>query len=342
MRWAVILAGGSGSRFWPLSTPSRPKQVLPLTGPLSTAEETILRLDGLIPPERILLVTGEFLAKQLQPLLGLPMENVLVEPCARSTAPALFWATHEAHRRDPEAEILSLHADWTVGDGPAFRQAAALALDTAREHGVLVTVGVVPTRPETGFGYIVPGPSLDDDARHVARFSEKPDAATALDLMAEGALWNSGLFAWTAVDLFDQVSRHTPELAPWVSALDQGDPAAFFERVTPVSIDVGLLERSTKVAVVPGTFSWDDVGTWDALARVRERDTQGNVTSGNVFMLDTHDSVVWSDGDPVVCFGVQDLVVVRANGRVLVAHRKRAADLKKMLERLPDEIRELE
>ncbi|MGH7657282.1 MAG: mannose-1-phosphate guanylyltransferase, partial [Gemmatimonadales bacterium] len=308
----------------------------------STAEEALIRLEGLIPPERTLLVTGAALAEQLRPLLGLPQENILVEPRAASTAPALFWATHEAHRRDPDAEILSLHADWTVGDSPAFRRAAALALDTARKHRVLVTVGVVPTRPETGFGYIVPGPQLDDDARHVARFSEKPNAATALDLMAEGALWNSGLFAWTAVDLLEQVERHTPEIAPHVSALDQGDPAAFFERVIPVSIDVGLLERSPRVAVVPGTFSWDDVGTWDALSRVRERDAQGNVTSGAVFMQDSHDCVVWSDGDPVVCFGVQDLVVVRANGRVLVAHRKRAADLKRLLEAMPGEIRDIE
>jgi mannose-1-phosphate guanylyltransferase len=220
--------------------------------------------------------------------------------------------------------------------------AGALALETARRHRVLVTVGVVPTRPETGFGYIVPGPALDEVAHHVARFSEKPDAATALDLMADGALWNSGLFAWTAADLREQVTRHTPELAPYVPLLDRDTPEAFFNAVTPVSIDVGLLERSTKVAVVPGSFPWDDVGTWDALARIREQDSHGSVTHGNVFLADSRDCVVWTEDDPIVCFGVKDLVVVRANGRILVAHRQRAADLKKLLEQLPDDVREVE
>ncbi len=219
MRWAVILAGGSGTRFWPLSTPENPKQLLPLTGSMSTAEESVERLAGLIPRERILVVTGAALAARLQQRLGLPAANILVEPRAASTAPALIWATAEAQRRDPEAEVLSLHADWAVGDAAAFRRTAELALVTAREHDRLVTVGVVPSRPETGFGYIVPGAPLDDGARMVARFSEKPDAATALDLMAAGALWNSGLFAWSADRVMTEVQTHTPEVAPFIPAL---------------------------------------------------------------------------------------------------------------------------
>ncbi len=198
MRWAVLLAGGSGTRFWPLSTPGNPKQLLPLSGSASSAEEAIERLNGLIARERILVVTGETLADRVQELLRIPATNVLVEPRAASTGPALIWATWEAQRRDPDAEVLSLHADWAVGDAAAFRRTADLALSTARTHDRLVTVGVVPSRPETGYGYIVPGAPLDDSSRTVARFSEKPDAATALDLMAAEALWNTGLFAWTA------------------------------------------------------------------------------------------------------------------------------------------------
>ncbi len=277
MRWAVLLAGGSGTRFWPLSTPQTPKQLLPLSGAGSTAEEAVERLTGLIPRERILVVAGEGVAPRLRALLSLPAENFLIEPRAASTAPALIWATWEARRRDPNAEVLSLHADWAVGDAAAFRRTADVALTTARTHERLVTVGVVPSRPETGYGYIVPGAPLDGGARTVARFSEKPDAATALDLMAAGALWNSGLFAWTARRLLSEVARHTPEVASALPRLETGDVAGFFRDVTPISIDVGLLERSDAVAVVSGAFAWDDVGTWQALARVRPKDPSGNV-----------------------------------------------------------------
>jgi mannose-1-phosphate guanylyltransferase len=342
MRWAVVLAGGSGTRFWPLSTPQNPKQLLPLSGSTSTAEESIDRLAGLIPRERILVVTGAALADRFQDQLNLSPANVLVEPRAASTAPALIWATSEAQRRDPQAEVLSLHADWAVGDAAAFRRTADAALTTARQHDRLVTVGVVPSRPETGYGYIVPGPPLGDGARMVARFSEKPDAATALDLMAAGALWNSGLFAWTADRLLAEVEAHTPEVAPHLPALRAGDIPRFFREVTPVSIDVGLLERSGSVAVVSGTFAWDDIGTWQALTRVRPKDTNGNVVVGNAFVHHSEDCIVWAERDTVVLSGVQDLIVVQANGRILVMPSERAASIKQLLDALPPDIRDVQ
>lgn len=341
MRWAVILAGGSGTRFWPLSTPENPKQLLPLAGSTSTAEESIDRLTGLIPRERTLVVTGAALASQIQERLKLPPSNMLVEPRAASTAPALIWATWEAQRRDPQAEVLSLHADWAVGDAAAFRRTADTALTIASQHDCLVTVGVVPSRPETGYGYIVPGPPLGDGARMVARFSEKPDAATALDLMAAGALWNSGLFAWTAERLLAEVATHTPEVSPNLPALRAGDVERFFAGVTPISIDVGLLERSASVAVVSGAFAWDDIGTWQALTRVRPKDTSGNLVVGSAFLHESEDCIVWSDRDTVVLSGVQDLVVVQANGRILVMPSERAASMKQLLDALPPEIRDV-
>ena len=341
MRWAVVLAGGSGTRFWPLSTPENPKQLLPLAGSTSTAEEAIERLSGLIPRERILVVTGAALATQIQQRLKLPTANLLVEPRAASTAPALIWATWEALRRDPEAEVLSLHADWAVGDAAAFRRTADAALTIARQHKCLVTVGVVPSRPETGYGYIVPGPPLADGVRMVARFSEKPDAATALDLMAAGALWNSGLFAWTGGCLLAEVESHTPEVAPYLPSLRSGDVDRFFRQVTPISIDVGLLERSAAVAVVSGAFAWDDIGTWQALTRVRPKDPSGNLVVGSAFMHESEDCIVWADRDIVVLSGVQDLIVVQANGRILVMPSERAASMKQMLDALPPEIRDV-
>ena len=341
MRWAVILAGGAGTRFWPLSTPERPKQLLPLAGATSTAEETIDRLTGLVPRERILVVTGAALAAPLAKRLNLPAGNLLVEPRAASTAPALIWATAEAQRRDPDAEVLSLHADWAVGDAAAFRRTAESALLTARQYDRLVTVGVVPSRPETGYGYIVPGPALGDGARMVARFSEKPDAATALDLMAAGALWNSGLFAWTAGRLLAETERHTPEVAPQLPALRSGDVDQFFRQVTPISIDVGLLERSSSVAVVSGAFAWDDIGTWQALTRVRPKDPHGNIVVGPAFMHNAEDCIVWSEEDTVVLSGVQDLIVVHANGRILIMPSEHAASIKQLLDALPSEIRDV-
>jgi mannose-1-phosphate guanylyltransferase len=341
MRWAVILAGGSGTRFWPLSTPDTPKQLLPLSGTTSTAEESVERLTGLVPRERVLIVAGASLAPRLQERLELPTENVLVEPRAASTAPALVWATWEARRRDPEAEVLSLHADWVVGDPERFRRTSDHALTVARVHDRLVTVGVVPTRPETGYGYIVPGVPLDQSARAVGRFSEKPDAATALDLMAAGALWNSGLFAWTADCLLAETLLHMPEVSRALPALEGGDVGRYFREVTPISIDVGLLERSNAVAVVSGNFAWDDVGTWQALARVRPRDANGNVVVGPAVMVDSHDCIVWSERDPIVLAGVKDLVVVQANGRMLVMPAERAPAMKEVLDALPPAVRDV-
>lgn len=341
MDWAVLLAGGSGTRFWPLSSPSRPKQLLPLAGPRSTAEDSIDRLAGFIPPARTLVVTGPALAPLLTERLHLDPSNVLIEPRAASTGPALVWATWEAKRRDPDAAVLSLHADWVIGDPAAFVRSAEVALATARGFDRLVTVGVVPSRPETGYGYIVPGTPLDRGARSVARFAEKPDAATALDLMAGGALWNTGLFAWTATRLLAEVAAHTPEIARHLAWLENGDVAGFFREVTAISIDVGVLERSRSVAVVPGHFDWDDVGTWDALARVRPRDRNGNVTVGQSVLDGSQDCIVWSETTPVVLSGVRDIIVVEANGRILVMARSAAADLKRTLDAMPTPIRDL-
>jgi mannose-1-phosphate guanylyltransferase len=341
MRWAVILAGGSGTRFWPLSTPDSPKQLLPLSGSRSTAQEAVDRLEGLVPRERVLVVTGAGLAPKLQDHLELDRGNVLIEPRAASTAPALVWATWEAMRRDPDAEVLSLHADWSVADPAGFRQTADRALQTARSFDRLVTVGIVPSRPETGYGYIVPGAALDSYARNVARFSEKPDAATALDLMAAGALWNSGLFAWTGATLLREIELRTPEIAGHLDALRRGEVDRFFREVTPISIDVGLLERSNAVAVVSGAFAWDDVGTWEALTRVRPRDGQGNVLVGSAVAHESSDCVVWAGADVVVLNGVKDLIVVQAHGRVLVMPRGRAPDMKRLLDALPPTVRNL-
>jgi mannose-1-phosphate guanylyltransferase len=341
-QWAAIIAGGSGTRFWPLSTPSHPKQFLPLAGPSPLLVEAVERLTDVVARERVLIVTGAGVADHTRRLLPtLAAEQVLAEPRAASTAPALTWATHVARAADPEAVVLSLHADWWVGDRAGFAQSAARALEAAVEHDALVTVGIVPARPEIGYGYIERGSQLSGDVWEVRRFTEKPDTEHAARLIADGALWNSGLFAWTARRFFAETAAHAPEIAPHVVRLDQGDVPGFFEAVHPIAVDVSHFERSGRVVVLPARFPWDDVGTWAALERVRPTAADGNVVVGDVVAHDTTGSVIWTDGDPVVVDGVADLVVVRAHGRVLVTTRARAAGLKDLLQNLPPRIRDV-
>ena len=338
MRWAVVLAGGVGSRFWPLSTAARPKQFLPLAGGESLLVETVRRILPLVPAERVLIVTSRGLAEGTrQALPMLPGSNVLAEPRAASTAPALAWATLHAARQDAGATIVSLHADWTVQDADGFRAAAARAMDLAEREDVLVTVGAKPDRPETGYGYVIPGQPLGSGHR-IERFQEKPSAVQAEALLRTGALWNTGLFAWTAQRFRAEVETHTPELKPALPKFAAGDAEGAFAAAQPISIDHGLWERTTRGAVIGASFGWDDVGSWAALPRVRSRDAAGNVVAGQALAVDAENCVVWSDGGATVLYGVKDLVVVSARGRTLVTTPDKAPDLKKLLDRLPPEL----
>ncbi|HXV91683.1 MAG TPA: sugar phosphate nucleotidyltransferase [Pseudonocardia sp.] len=332
--WAAILAGGSGTRFWPLSTPERPKQVLPLAGDRPLVAQAVTRLAGLVPADRILMITGPALVDRLlEAAPEVAHDQVLVEPRAASTATALAWAAHWIATRDPGAQMLSLHADWAVGDDAAFRDAARRALAVARTHDLLVTVGVRPTRDETGYGYIVPGARVGR-ARRVSRFEEKPTRARAARLRRRGALWNTGLFAWGVDRFLAEARAHARELRRAWPALAAGDVAGFFADATPAAVDVAVLERTERLAVVAGRFPWDDIGSWDALRRVRPRDPQGNVVVGDVTIgPDVRDCVLWTEGDPLTVLGARDLIVVRANGRTLVTGPGRAEQLKALVHR---------
>lgn len=342
MNWAAILAGGSGSRFWPLSTSKTPKQFLPLASDTPLLVEAVERLGGLIPPERTLIITGARQCEAVAELIPqIPVDNILVEPRAASTAPALTWATHAAGHRDAEACLLSTHADWHIADPSAFRETAEAALKAAVEHDRLITVGVEPTRADPGFGYIVPGAALDDMATEVQRFVEKPDPAEAAELIGLGALWNSGLFAWTARRFFAETESVASEIAPGLDALRRGNVDEFFAAVTPIAIDVSHFERSRRVAVVPGRFPWDDMGTWPALSRVRDTDAMGNVTIGTTFQRDAERCIAWAADGAIVLDGVQDLVVVRAHGITLVTTVERATKLKDLVSALPPQIADL-
>ena len=339
--WAVILAGGIGSRFWPLSTPQRPKQLLPLVGDAPLLSDTLERLRPLVPPERTLVLTNASLVEPVAALASeLPARNVIAEPKPAGTAAALTWAALEIERRDgPDAVMMSVHADWAIADPGAFRHALTTAASVAEREGALVTVGVVPTRPDPGFGYIQRAERVDEHAFRVARFVEKPDRANAERMLREGYLWNSGIFVWRVGDFLEEVRERTPEVANAIDAAAE-DPERFFAAVRPVSVDVGVLERSDRVLVIPGEFGWDDVGTWAALRRVRDADASGNAVSGTVHALDATGNVVHAEGNAVILYGVSDLVVVARDGLTLVTTVDRCADLKTLIESLPQHLRE--
>lgn len=340
-RWVVVLAGGVGSRFWPMSTPARPKQLLPLLSDQPMLRDTMARLDPLAPAERSLVLTSASLTPAVRALLPeLPVANVLSEPRPAGTAAALAWAAHEISRRaGPDAVMISVHADWAIGDVPQFRATLADAADVAARDRALVTVGVVPRWADPGLGYIEPGDAVRGDLRRVARFIEKPDSARAETLVRRGCLWNSGIFAWCVGDLLDEVRALCPEVGPALRA-HADDRDAFFAAARPVAIDVGVLERSARVLVLPGDFGWSDVGTWAALRAVRTPDADGNVPAGPAYLREAHRNVVHADGASVVLYGVDDLVVVAARGLTLVTTVERAADLKSLLDALPKDVRD--
>lgn len=340
-RWAVVLAGGVGSRFWPLSTEERPKQLLPLVAKDSLLIETLKRLAPIAPASRTLLLTNASLAKAIaREAPRIPRGNIVAEPRPAGTAAALTWAAHIIEQHGGrDATMISVHADWAIGDTDGFRAALLTAAAAAESHHSLVTVGVVPSRPDPGFGYIEPGQQVSRGVRRVTRFVEKPTREKAAEMRDLGFLWNSGIFAWRVGEFLDEVRAHAPEIAPALAKHGRS-MKAFFAAVKPIAVDHAVLERSRRVLVVPGDFGWDDVGTWGALLRVRKRDAGNNAMSGNVHAVDSNSNVVHAEGQDVVLFGVNDLVIVARDGVTLVTTVDRSADLKTLVESLPRKLKD--
>jgi mannose-1-phosphate guanylyltransferase len=336
--FAVVLAGGIGSRFWPASTPDRPKQLLALGGNEPLIVETVRRAEQLVGPDNVRLLMGPDLLRPFQSVLGdYPDERFWVEPCARGTGPALAWAASRIEREAPGSTMISLHADHLIQPLQAFTETVQRASRAARQRGCLVCLGISPTRAETGYGYIETGSETADGVCSVTRFVEKPDAETAEMYFTSGShLWNTGIFVWRAADFLSAVARWCPEIAPAMAALDTDGVDEFYSRVQPISVDIGVLERADNVETAVATFDWDDVGTWEALSRTREPDGQGNVTTGRVRVVDGSGNIVWSESGRVVMFGVDDLVVVRSGEETLVMRRDLAPRLKEALDQLDE------
>ncbi len=343
--WVTILAGGSGTRFWPASTPTRPKQLLPLVGDRPLIRETLDRARALGSEDRIKILTGAHLLDPFREALGeLDRGTYLVEPEARGTGPVLVWAAWEIIKSDPAGVIVSLHADHTIDPLDAFLETIRAAARAAGDRKALFTVAIPPTRPETGYGYIRPGSALDlpgeAEGFRVETFVEKPDLETAREYVASGYLWNSGIFVWPAGVFLEEVKAVAPELGSLLPLLEAGDVDGFFQQAPKISVDEAVLERSSKVASVRATFSWDDVGAWEALTRTQASDEDGNVLLGSVHTVDSGENIVMAEEGSVVLFGVKGLAVVRSGDIVLVADRKKTPDLKTLLDALPPHLRD--
>ncbi|MGH7711989.1 MAG: mannose-1-phosphate guanylyltransferase [Gemmatimonadaceae bacterium] len=348
--WAVVLAGGIGSRFWPLSSSKRPKQVLSLAGERPLIADTILRLQPLIPAERVLVVTSADIAPAIEAAIPeVPRENLLIEPSPLGTAAALAWAAKViARRAGPETMFCTLHADLAVMFPELFRYTLKAAARAASTEDALVTIGVRATRAEPSFGYILPGKASPADlaslggAQRVQRFVEKPSLEGAQALIEGGALWNTGIFIWRAHVVLDALERFTPELPPAAMAsLETNDHAGFAARVDRISIEHGLLTRSDHVVVLLGEFGWDDVGTWGSLRRARELDDDGNGGVGHALFVDSESNIAHAEGREMctVLYGVDGLLVVALPGLTFVTTLEKATDLRPLLEQLPESLR---
>ncbi len=346
MFYAVVLAGGSGTRFWPKSRKDQPKQLLDIIGTSPLIAQTLERLEGLFTRERVLVVTQ---ARQLEGVrrhIDLPEENLLGEPYSRNTAAAIGLAALELKRREGEEAVFAvLPSDHYIDDLDAFLKTLLLAKEVAR-MGFLVTIGIRPRYPETGYGYLELGEPLLDlgfqGIYHVKRFVEKPDLPTAARYVEQGTfLWNSGTFVWQVQTLLEAIARHLPDLHRGLQRIEQADHdpdeiERIYKDLPDISIDYGVMEKADNCAVVIGDYGWSDVGSWSALAELLEKDERGNVRRGEVVAVDCSNSVLYSDDGLIGALGLRDMVVVYSGGAVLVCPVERSQDVRKVVEKLKE------
>ncbi len=351
--YALILAGGSGERFWPLSRRARPKQLLRLVSKRTLLEETVARLEGFIPRERILILTNaEQEAAVRQLLTAFPKENIVAEPAKRDTAAAVALGTGWVAARDHGATMIVLPADHVIADRSAFQESLALAADAAEETGELVTIGIKPTWACPGFGYIEHGNPVhlrkrdDKNAIHrVLRFREKPNPDLAESFLRKGNFrWNAGMFVSSVPTVLSEFNRQAPELADFISQLRA--PGNFemvlrerFSKLPRISFDYAIMEKADRVLVVEASFDWDDIGSWRAVANYFQNDEHGNAANCAVTAVDSTNNVIFDEGGTAIALlGVHNFIVVRTRDAILVCHRHQAEKIKNLIGKLPPEL----
>ena len=343
--YAFILAGGRGERFWPLSTFNRPKQFVTLFGGKPLLAHAVDRLEGLVPPERIYVITSEDLLEATHAALpAIPRKNLIGEPMGRDTAAAVAVACGIVMKRDPKGVAAILTADHIMADEAAFRATLADAYAVAARQDVIATLGIVPTFPATGYGYIECGAPLDmalaTPFRHVKRFVEKPDLPTAAAWLETGAfVWNAGMFIWRAEVMAAAYRAHAPAWLPLVEA--QEAMATLYPTLTKLSVDYAIMEKSDNLVVARGAFGWNDVGSLPALADLFPADADGNVALAPMAALESKGCIVVAEGDgrPTALLGVEDLVIAHTPKATLVCSKARAQQLKALVAQLPPELR---
>ena len=348
--YALILAGGKGERFWPASRKALPKQFLPLLGQQTMLQQTVNRLEGLVPPNNILIITGSQYKNLVTEQTPIPANNIILEPCSRNTAPAIALGAFTVLNRDPGAIMVVLPADHYIASEERFREILRAACTCAVNGQQLVTIGITPTRPETGYGYIHQGdfyhhfagvPAFKADA-----FIEKPAQDKAKELLQKGKyLWNSGMFVWRADTISRMISRYLPEvynlLAGIVRKSEYVEYYSLLKETYPlfpnISLDHAIMEHTSDIMVMPGDFGWDDVGSWAALARHSSTDDHGNVFNAHGVVLDSDNCIVKApDKTTVAMLGVKDLVIVNENNCLLVCDRKQVQNIKGVISALKD------
>lgn len=350
---AIILAGGSGTRFWPASRRTLPKQFLSVRpgSDESLIAATVRRIAPLAPASRVVIATGTHLLEETKRALpALPPQALLGEPVARNTAACIGWATSVVLRKDPEALIMVLPSDHYIADEPAFVATLERALASAAD-GAITTIGITPTRPETGYGYIELGDTLGQGLHRVQRFVEKPKLDTAREYLASGRfLWNSGMFFFKGSVMLNAIEQHLPELHRGLERITrasaQGSSAeaeetrAVFEGLPSVSIDVGVLEKAERLNVVTGSFGWNDVGSWESAWELGEKDAQSNASDAQPVLIDSRGNLVRDlrtrarDKRVIALVGVENLCVIETDDALLVIPRERAQDAKLVVEAL--------
>ncbi len=347
--YACILAGGSGERFWPMSRARTPKHLLKLLSERTLLEETVRRVEGVVPPENVYVLTSEAQVESVRAALPwVPAGQIVAEPARRDTAPAAALATALVRVRDPKGVLAIFPADAFIHDTGRFADQLQAAFEWAAAHASLLTFAIMPTHPSTGFGYLELGPALGVSGpggqfRSVGRFVEKPDLATAQGYVKSGRYaWNAGMFLWQAGAFLAEAEAHAPELARFIREFPAGDPAAYmasrFPALPKISVDYAILEKAASVATLVAEFDWDDVGLWTALPKHLTADAAGNSVRGRVVVADSSGNIALSNGRVIALCGVKDLVVVETPDAVLVCHRDAVQDIKKLHPLLPKEL----